>query len=153
MGGQAGRPCAVNRNTTGRADVQSSATPLAKRESPCAVKRSEIEHVVDLTRICSCCLTSLSNVYMTTCIPMNQSNVYMHTDTSVHCIHIYRYISPIYIYIYIYTVAPRYNAPRYYADSDITRSVVDPEFLPPGENVKWARLNVLRIALIILKKH
>ena len=37
----------------------------------------------------------------------------------------------------IYTVAPRYNAPRYYADSDITRSVVDPEFLPPGENVKW----------------
>ena len=35
------------------------------------------------------------------------------------------------------TVAPRYNAPRYYADSDITRSVVDPEFLPPGENVKW----------------
>ena len=30
------------------------------------------------------------------------------------------------------TVAPRYNAPRYYADSDITRSVVDPDFLPPG---------------------
>ena len=27
-----------------------------------------------------------------------------------------------------YTVAPRYNA-RYYVDSDITRSVVDPEFL------------------------
>ena len=52
-----------------------------------------------------------------------------------------------------YTVAPRYNAPRYYADSDITRSVVDPEFLPPGENVKWAHLNLLRIALTILKKH
>ena len=51
------------------------------------------------------------------------------------------------------TVAPRYNAPRYYADSDITRSVVDPEFLPPGENVKWACLNLLRIALTILKKH
>ena len=44
------------------------------------------------------------------------------------------------------TVAPRYNA-------DITRSVVDPEFLPPGENVKWAHLNLLRIALTILKKH
>ena len=54
---------------------------------------------------------------------------------------------------YVSTVAPRYNAPRYYADSDITRSVVDPEFLPPRENVKWARLNVLRIALISLKKH
>ena len=52
-----------------------------------------------------------------------------------------------------YSRAPRYNAPRYYADSDITRSVVDPEFLPPGENVKWARLNLLRIALTILKKH
>ena len=51
------------------------------------------------------------------------------------------------------TVTPRYNAPRYYADSDITRSVMDPEFLPPGENVKWARLNLLRIALTILKKH
>ena len=51
------------------------------------------------------------------------------------------------------TVAPRYNVPRYYADSDITQSVVDPEFLPPGENVKWARLNLLRIALTILKKH
>ena len=51
------------------------------------------------------------------------------------------------------TVAPRYNAPRYYADSDITRSVVDPEFLPLGENVKWARLNLLRIGLTILKKH
>ena len=35
------------------------------------------------------------------------------------------------------TVVPCYNAPRYYADSDIMRSVVDPEFLPPGENVKW----------------
>ena len=34
------------------------------------------------------------------------------------------------------TVAPRYNAPRYYADSDITRSAVDPDFLPPGENAK-----------------
>ena len=55
--------------------------------------------------------------------------------------------------IIYYIVAPRYNAPRYYADSDITRSVVDPEFLPPGENVKWARLNLLRIALTILKKH
>ena len=33
------------------------------------------------------------------------------------------------------TVAPRRNAPRYYADSDITRSVVGPDFLPPG--VKW----------------
>ena len=51
------------------------------------------------------------------------------------------------------TVAPRYNAPRYYADSDITRSVVDPDFLPPGENAKWACLNLLRIALTILKKH
>ena len=51
------------------------------------------------------------------------------------------------------TVAPRYNAPRYYADSDITQSVVDPEFLPLGENVKWARLDLLRIALTILKKH
>ena len=51
------------------------------------------------------------------------------------------------------TVAPRYNAPHYYADLDITRSVVDPEFLPLGENVKWARLNLLRIALTILKKH
>ena len=57
------------------------------------------------------------------------------------------------IFFIMSTVAPRYNAPRYYADSDITRSVVDPEFLPPGENVKWAHLNVLRIALIILKKH
>ena len=35
----------------------------------------------------------------------------------------------------LYTVAPRYNVPRYYADSDIKRSVVDPDFLPPG--VKW----------------
>ena len=52
-----------------------------------------------------------------------------------------------------FTVAPRYNAPRYYADSDITRSVVDPDFLPPGENAKWASLNQLRIALTILKKH
>ena len=43
-------------------------------------------------------------------------------------------------------------APRYYADSDITRSVVDPIFLPPG-NAKWACLNVLRTALTILKKH
>ena len=47
-----------------------------------------------------------------------------------------------------YTVTP-----RYYADSDITRSVVDPDFLPPGENAKWACLNLLRIALTILKKH
>ena len=31
------------------------------------------------------------------------------------------------------TVAPRYNA-----ESDITRSVVDPDFLPPG--VKWLGL-------------
>ena len=53
----------------------------------------------------------------------------------------------------LYTVAPRYNARRYYADSDITRSVVDPDFLPPGENAKWACLNLLRIALTILKKH
>ena len=37
-----------------------------------------------------------------------------------------------------------------YADSDITRSVVDPDFLPPGENAKWACLNLLRIALTIL---
>ena len=34
------------------------------------------------------------------------------------------------------TVAPHYYVPRYYADSDITRSVVDPDFLPPGENDK-----------------
>ena len=32
-----------------------------------------------------------------------------------------------------YTVAPRYNA-----ESDITRSVVDPDFRPPG--VKWLGL-------------
>ena len=44
-------------------------------------------------------------------------------------------------------------APRYYADSDIRRSVVDPDFLPPGGNAKWACLNLLRIALTILKKH
>ena len=50
------------------------------------------------------------------------------------CVYIYIYNN--YLHIYVYTVAPRYNAPRYYADSDITRSVVDPEFLPPGENVK-----------------
>ena len=41
--------------------------------------------------------------------------------------------------------------PCYYADSDITRPVVDPDFLPPGENAKWACLK-LRIALTILKK-
>ena len=34
---------------------------------------------------------------------------------------------------YLCTVAPRYYAPRYYADSDIRWSVVDPDFLPPGE--------------------
>ena len=56
-------------------------------------------------------------------------------------------------YVLCITVAPRYNAPRYYADSDITRSVMDPNFLPPGENAKWACLNPLRIALTILKKH
>ena len=39
----------------------------------------------------------------------------------------------------------------YYADSDITRLVVDPNFRPPGENAKWACLNLLRIALTILK--
>ena len=49
--------------------------------------------------------------------------------------------------------APCYYAPRYYADSDIMRSVVDPDFLLPGENAKWACLNLLRIALTILKKH
>ena len=38
-------------------------------------------------------------------------------------------------------------------DSDITRSVVDPDFLLPRENAKWACLNLLRIALTILKKH
>ena len=54
---------------------------------------------------------------------------------------------------YPHTVAPRYNAPRYYANSDITRSVVDPDFPPPGENAKWACLNLLRIALTILKNH
>ena len=27
-------------------------------------------------------------------------------------------------------------APRYDANSDITQSVVDPDFLPPGENAK-----------------
>ena len=49
-------------------------------------------------------------------------------------------------------VAPRYYSLRYYVDSDITRSVVDPDFLPPGENAKCACLNLLRIALTILKK-
>ena len=34
-----------------------------------------------------------------------------------------------------YVQSPCYNAPHYYADSDITRSVMDPNFLPPG--VKW----------------
>ena len=52
----------------------------------------------------------------------------------------------------ISTVAPRYNAPRYYADSDITRSVVDPDFLPPGENAKCACLNLLRIALTMTQE-
>ena len=51
------------------------------------------------------------------------------------------------------TVMPRYYAPRYYADSNIMRSVVDPDFLPPGESAKWACLNLLRIVLTILKKH
>ena len=51
------------------------------------------------------------------------------------------------------TVEPHYYAPRYYADSDITRLVVELDFLPPGENAKWACLNLLRIALTILKKH
>ena len=32
-----------------------------------------------------------------------------------------------------FTVVPHYYAPRYNADSDITRSVVDADFLPPGE--------------------
>ena len=72
-------------------------------------------------------------------------------------IYIYKYIFMyvcMYIYIYyIYTVVPRYYAPRYYADSDITRSVVDPVFLPPGETPKWTCLSPLRIALTILKKH
>ena len=45
-------------------------------------------------------------------------------------------------------VAPHYYAPRYYADSDITQSVVDPEFQPPGENAKWACLNLHRIASV-----
>ena len=44
-----------------------------------------------------------------------------------------------------HTVVPRYYAPRYYTDS-----VVDPDFLPPGENAKWACLNLLRMALTIL---
>ena len=55
--------------------------------------------------------------------------------------------------VWTFTVTPSYYAHRYYADSDITQSVVDPEFLPPGENPKWACLNLLRIALTILKKH
>ena len=51
------------------------------------------------------------------------------------------------------TVAPRYYAPHYYADSYITRSVVEPDFLLSGENAKWACLNLLRIALTIIKIH
>ena len=66
-------------------------------------------------------------------------------------LNIYIYVC-VYIY-YIYTVAPRYYVPRYYKDSDITRSVVDPDFLPPGENPKWTCLSLHRIALTILKKH
>ena len=90
-------------------------------------------------------------IYMCIYIYIIYIYVYISIYTYIY-IHIYTYIY-IYIYIYIYTVAPRYNAPRYYADSDITRSVVDPDFLPPGENAKWACLNLLRIALTILKKH
>ena len=52
-----------------------------------------------------------------------------------------------------FTVAPHYYVPRYYADSDITRSVVDSDFLPPGENANWACLNLLRTAMTILKKY
>ena len=63
-------------------------------------------------------------------------------------LNIYMYVY-IYIYIYyIYTVAP-----RYYVDSDITWSVVDPDFLLPGENPKFTCLSLLRIVLTILKKH
>ena len=52
-----------------------------------------------------------------------------------------------------YTVVSRYFAPHYYADSDITWLIVDPDFLPPGKNAKWACLSLPRIALTILKKH
>ena len=93
MGDQAGRPCAVKRNATGCAGVQSSVTPLAKQESPCAFKRNEIEQkpVVELTCVCCCCLASVS-----------LSNVYMYADTLVQCMHMYRYISPMVTYILIH---------------------------------------------------
>ena len=64
------------------------------------------------------------------------------------------YVTPLNdVNVMSYTITPHYYVPRYYTDSDITRSVVDPDFLPPGENAKWACLNLLRIALTILKKH
>ena len=68
-------PCAVKRNATGRAGVQSSVTPPAKQESPCAFKRNEIEQkpVVELTFVCCCCLASVS-----------LSNVYIYTHARTH---------------------------------------------------------------------
>ena len=38
------------------------------------------------------------------------------------------------------------------SDSDIRRFVVDPDFLPPGGNANWACLDLLWIAVTILKK-
>ena len=87
VGDQAGRPCAVKRNATDRAGVQSSVTPPAKQESPCAFKRNEIEQtpVVELTCVCCCCLASvsLSNVYIYT---HARTHAHTHAHTHTHII-------------------------------------------------------------------
>ena len=80
-------------------------------------------------------------LYICVCVYIYNICVYIYIYNIYVCIYIYIYN----MYIYIYTVAP-----RYYANSDMTQSVVDPDFLLPGENAKWACLNLLRIALTIL---
>ena len=50
--------------------------------------------------------------------------------------------------LHVLPVTPRYCAPRFYADSDIRRSVMDTDFTSPGKNACLSSFKGIRVTTL-----